>query len=360
MVDKNLSSDFYSLSSNYYDISNMNKEKIQKLLDNLRILFKPNQIIELKDFNILNQYKNNEDSENIQIGMIIFRIIYYFNLSPQNNNFIASCFIQGLEFINDCIDKETKKVLLYFTLNYSRGLLDHQNQYVIDFSRDFSLFSNAYQNQNRICFQFKDYKEKITDSNLKNEDKTILIEAFKFFYEVISKSNHFKNSIDGHIKYLNINDNIDNFLDSIPSIIFSILEDDSGVLGTVIGNNEIIIQINHLKKLDDTQKCARLILQIIHELGHFIVRFYNGYLSFSPRRSDGELKELEAGYLLENYVFGYYDKQIWTSSDFCNYIFKKESWNNYNLTIDVSNIKNRSSNFNTSGIEQFSKFSSIE
>lgn len=358
MVDKNLSSDFYSLSSNYYDISNMNKDEIQKLLEKLRDLLKTTQIMELKDLKILNQYKNNEDSENIQIGMIIFRIVYYFNLSPLNNDVIASSFIQGLDFINNCIDKETKKVWLYFILNYSRGLLDHQNHYVDNFLPYFSSFRKAY--RNRISFQFKDYQKNIIDSNLKDENKNILIEAFKFFYEIISKSNHFKNSIDGHIKYLNINDNIDKFLDSIPSILFSILEDDSGVLGTVIGNNEIIIQINHLKNLDDTQKCARLILQIIHELGHFIVRFFNGYLSSSPRRSDGELKELEAGYLLENYVFGYYDKQIWTSSDFCNYIFKKESWNKYNLIIDLSNIKNRSSNFNTSGIEQFSKFSSIE
>lgn len=265
------------------------------------------------------------------------------------------------------INFENNKDIGYWFLNYSRGLIDsNQNSFNDCYTEYFEIMKSL---------KINSYKEidKSNENTVTNDKKlTFFISIFKIFKTFISQhfiqekiksflANYFPQ--DKGLEDEPINNFLSNLLDELK---VKITQEKIGVLGFVCGKEHIIISIAHV--LDSNKEIsnesfarARIFLQLIHELGHLLIRkFKSSILICTPRTTstNKNLEDIEAGYSFEYELFSCYSKQIWDSKIFQDFLnsndYMKENaykdiviWINLNL----NSLNPRNIIKNLSGIE---------
>jgi hypothetical protein len=102
---------------------------------------------------------------------------------------------------------------------------------------------------------------------------------------------------------------------------------DSDIYYGMVGFNGILLsELAFQHTCKDKELAMRFILTtIIHECAHYILRITNGDFGFlSPRNGHGDVKRqrLEAGYLLEDILFG----NAWKEASYYQHLMKPEIW----------------------------------
>lgn len=312
------------------------------------------------------------------VQIILFRLCHYEsrktkdiadkkkrNLIKKYLNFLVGLLRQKFYYIDDfdiqqyVTDKYLIHIIGSFMLNYSRSLTDENSEYPCEFTTDLDKFIKNI-NAN-ITFFVKNVGQVI--SQLKQNELIFVKTAIELTQEIM-KTNLFEDSFTSFLKDVNLTSEV-NPLKYFETLRVTIVDEDIGVLGMVDGNDGIVISVNHMSSKNETYKITRLIIQILHEFGHYLIRSTsNTLITHTPRRNNNSpCQRYEAGYLLEYYLFSYETKSIeklyWSVKDVQNYILDIENWKlkkeefSKNITniLTKYKVKDRQSNFNDSGLE---------
>lgn len=384
-----LSLDFHELSS--YNIQKVDKTEFTDVdLDNLAKEYLSNSkflLLSLLDKNynvkLANELIRVENLDKNKLGyfyiqeiiqIVFFRLCHFESkktLNPDNRNLIGTylkyltTLIKQKFYYSDyngivyCVsDTLSIHILGSYMLNYSRSLTDPNAKFVSDFEEDYKKCINNI--TERFTFIVGDI-DKIIELN--QQKFSFVKDALVFLTDGINKK-----LLDDRFASFYEDVNLPKDVDTqkfFKELRITVVSKDIGVLGLVDGKDGIVLNVYHLLSCTDKFKKTRLIIQILHEFGHYLISANSEFLiANTPRRSSNlKCQSYEAGYLLEYYVFSYeYDiikKQYWTIEDVQDYILNLSNWNNtkndFSKKIDsiISKhfINNRGSNFNDSGME---------
>lgn len=143
---------------------------------------------------------------------------------------------------------------------------------------------------------------------------------------------------------------------SIMSNIEFILIESAGFVGMNSVNNKVYFNIDHLQANNTNLNKSRGLANCYHEGGHFLLRMLKDDFGIITPRNKESLS-LEAGFRLEEILFGSYDKMYWC---LCDTMLNDDVWNNESKSIPLLDRKQleslperKISNFFRSGCEEF-------
>ena len=313
-----ISDDIYRRNSLFhYKIEDSNElyEKIKKVPERKLIKFLHEHIINSKlkvseDILRIND-QNVFDIKTIEcysLAFIFYRMHMYHkcheNKTVKNLEFEFCQFIQST-IANEEVRKDEKKfkIAVAFLLNYSRGLIDPDAEYLDNFARDSLLMEKTLLDKKETPFKFELFE-------VENEiDAGIKLGINKFFSSLSSET--VKSSLKAFLSSIGILEgkNPEDLIVILKNIEILILKKQIGING-MVGFDFIVISAENLRKdcgyINKKQDlkgivATRTFLLIWHEVGHYLLRKLTGnVLSVTPRgKGDEPWTKYEAGDRME-------------------------------------------------------------
>jgi hypothetical protein len=265
-----------------------------------------------------------------------YRLYYYLTKSEDKKsikNVVFETFLEGLIKMS----KSENYLFIPLMLHASRGLIDtHEvvNSAVQCIQKSFEIkLFDKLKTEKKLNY-LEDTLTKLNSVNEINEIKTQILEIKKkltmssfydegveFFKKTLDRQAG-KKAIETFLRKFGNNIKLDDAIENtLKNINFQLIENVPFIAMTGF-NKTVYFDISSLNNKNDKYSISRTVSNCYHEAAHILIRYHlnDDFGIITPRQNDE--KELEAGYLMENILFGTYSFPYWTKTK----IIEEKEW----------------------------------